>query len=40
MTAHAKAGDRERCLDAGLDGYVSKPFKAGDMQGTISSLHQ
>jgi CheY-like chemotaxis protein len=38
MTAHAMKGDRERCLAAGMDGYVSKPIQARDLFEAIAAL--
>ena len=38
MTAHTMQGDAERCLAAGMDGYVSKPMKPGDLYAAIDSV--
>jgi PAS domain S-box-containing protein len=38
MTAHAMKGDRERCLEAGMDGYVSKPLQASELFEAIEGV--
>jgi CheY-like chemotaxis protein len=38
LTAHAMEGDRQRCLDAAMDGYISKPVKAVELFEVIDRV--
>ena len=38
MTAHAMAGDRERCLKAGMDAYVAKPFRPQELFRAVEDI--
>jgi signal transduction histidine kinase/ActR/RegA family two-component response regulator len=40
MTANALAGDRERCLESGMDGYVSKPIHPQALAAEIEAVLQ
>jgi len=38
MTAHVMKGDRERCLEAGMDNYVAKPIQMDDLFNKIEGV--
>ena len=38
MTAHAMKGDRKRCIEAGMDEYISKPISSDVLRKTIQTL--
>jgi CheY-like chemotaxis protein len=35
MTAHAMDAERQRCLDAGMDDYISKPMRHADLAAVL-----
>jgi two-component system sensor histidine kinase/response regulator len=38
MTAFAMKSDRQRCLDAGMNGHVAKPIDPGELSRTVESF--
>ena len=38
LTAHAMQGDRQRCMDADMDGYVAKPIKPVELFEVIDRV--
>jgi PAS domain S-box-containing protein len=40
VTAHALEGDRERCIESGMDSYISKPVKMEELRAILESCQQ
>ena len=38
LTAHAMKGDEDRCLDAGMDGYITKPIELASLDAWIEKI--
>jgi len=38
LTAHAMKGDEDRCLAAGMDGYITKPIDLGALDAWIEKV--
>jgi CheY-like chemotaxis protein len=40
MTAHAMKGDDQRCVDAGMDGYLAKPIRGEELYALLANFEE
>jgi len=38
LTANSLAGDRQRCIDAGMNDYLAKPYSAAELKNVLNRL--